>query len=46
MKERKIADQTKLAKLLINKCEIEEKNSMIVSLNQEKAYNYIRHDFL
>ena len=46
MKGRRIDDQTELVKLMIDMCEVEETNGVIVCLDQEKAYNKIAHDFL
>ena len=46
MKGRKIADQTDLIQLMINKCETDHDNGAIVCLDQEKAYDKIAHPFL
>ncbi|PPQ71498.1 hypothetical protein CVT26_011265, partial [Gymnopilus dilepis] len=46
MKGRRIEDQTELAQLMINRCEAEDDNGVIVCLDQEKAYDKIRHDFI
>ena len=46
MKGRRIEDQTELAKLMLNKCEVDEENGVIVCLDQEKAYDKIRHEFI
>ena len=46
MKGQKIEDQTELIKLMISACEVDELNGAIVSLDQEKAYDKISHDFL
>jgi hypothetical protein len=43
---RKIDDHTELIKLMIDWCETEEKDGLLVFLDQEKAYDRIRHDFL
>ncbi|KAJ3514403.1 hypothetical protein NLJ89_g2397 [Agrocybe chaxingu] len=44
MKNRKIEDQTELVKLIIHKCELDSENGVIVCLDQEKAYDKIKHD--
>ena len=46
IKGRRIEDQTELAKLMLNKCEADEENGVIVCLDQEKAYDKICHDFI
>ena len=46
MKGRKIKDQTELVQLMLDRCEAFEKNGVIVCLDQEKAYDKIRHDFI
>jgi hypothetical protein len=46
MKNRRIEDQTDLVKMMIERCEATEQNSVIVCLDQEKAYDKISHDFL
>lgn len=46
MKGRQITDQTELVHLMLNMCEADEKNGAIICLDQEKAYDKIRHDFL
>lgn len=46
MPGRHIEDQTDLIQLLINKCELTKDNGAIVFLDQEKAYDKIRHDYL
>ena len=43
---RSIFDHIRLAKAIINYAEITEENGAIVALDQEKAYNKIRHDYL
>jgi Reverse transcriptase (RNA-dependent DNA polymerase) len=46
MRGRRIEDQIKLIKVMINKCEEDDKNGAIVCLDQEKAYDKITHEFL
>jgi hypothetical protein len=46
MKGRKIEDQVKLAKFLLNYGEAAEEDGIIVALDQEKAYNRINHSHL
>ena len=46
MQGRRIDDQTELVNLLINMCEVEEINGVVVCLDQEKAYDKITHRFL
>lgn len=43
---RSIADQVRLAKLMTDYAEATEENGMIVCLDQEKAYDKIKHDYL
>jgi hypothetical protein len=43
---RHIYDHIWLSKLIINLAEIEEKDGAIVALDQEKAYDRIKHDYL
>ncbi|KAF5377136.1 hypothetical protein D9757_001831 [Collybiopsis confluens] len=43
---RNILDQTKLIQMIIDYAEVTEQNGMIISLDQEKAYDKIRHDYL
>ena len=43
---RKIHNQAKLTKLIIDYCEVEEVEGMIVALDQEKAYDKINHNYL
>jgi hypothetical protein len=43
---RSIFDQIRLAKAIINYAEITEENGAIIALDQEKAYDKIRHDYL
>ena len=43
---RLIFDHICLAKAILNYAEISEENGTIVALDQEKAYNKIRHDYL
>lgn len=42
----RIEDQTDLVKLMLDNCEASEINGVIVCLDQEKAYDKIRHDFI
>lgn len=44
--DRSIADQIRLAQLMTDYCEATEENGMIVCLDQEKAYDKIKHDYL
>ena len=46
MRGRRIEDQTELVKLVLNNCEANESNGAIVCLDQEKAYDKVRHDFI
>jgi hypothetical protein len=46
MKGRKIEDQVKLTKFLLNYAEAAEEDGIIVALNQENAYDRINHDYL
>ncbi|KAF5331328.1 hypothetical protein D9611_011812 [Ephemerocybe angulata] len=46
MRGRSIHDQTDLAHVVIHRCEAEKRAGAIVCLDQEKAYDRIRHDFL
>ena len=46
MHGRRIEDQTDLVKLMLDNCEANEINGVIVCLDQEKAYDKIRHDFI
>jgi hypothetical protein len=46
MRGRKIEDQTELIRLMLDNCEASEINGAIVCLDQEKAYDKIRHDFI
>ncbi len=43
---RKIEDQVKLAKFLLNYAEAVEENGIIVALDQEKAYDRINHTYM
>ena len=43
---RSITDHIRLAKAIINYAEITEENGVIVALDQEKAYDKIKHDYL
>lgn len=43
---RKIHHQTKLTKMVIDYCEAEEINGVIIALDQEKAYDKINHEYL
>jgi hypothetical protein len=45
MKRRKIEDQIKLAKFLLNYGEAAEKDGIIVALDQEKVYDRINHSY-
>lgn len=46
MKTRRIEDQTELANLVIAWGERNKTNGMIICLDQEKAYDKIRHKFI
>ena len=46
MRGRRIEDQTELVKMVLNNCEVNETNGVIVCLDQEKAYDKVRHDFI
>lgn len=46
MPGRHIEDQTDLIHMMINKCELNDDNGALVFLDQEKAYDRIRHDYL
>jgi hypothetical protein len=46
MKGRKIENQVKLAKFLLNYAEAAEEDGLIVALDQEKAYDRINHTYL
>jgi hypothetical protein len=46
MKGRQIDDHTELIKLIIEWCEAEKEDGLLVFLDQEKAYNKISHEFL
>jgi hypothetical protein len=46
MKGRKIEDQVKLTKFLLNYAEVAEEKGIIVALDQEKAYDRINHNYL
>jgi hypothetical protein len=46
MKGRKIEDQVKLAKFILNYAEAAELDGIIVALDQEKAYDRINHTYL
>jgi len=46
MKGRRIEDQTELVKLMLDSCEAEEQNGVIVCLDQEKAYDKVQHNFI
>ena len=43
---RSIFDHIRLAKAILNYMEVTEENGSILALDQEKAYNKIRHDYL
>jgi hypothetical protein len=43
---RSIHDQVRLAQLMVDFAEAEEVNGVIIALDQEKAYDKIRHDYL
>ena len=44
--KRSIFNHIHLAKAIINYAEIAKEDSAIIALDQEKAYNKIRHDYL
>ena len=44
--KRSIYDHIRLAKAIITYADITEKDGAIIALDQEKAYNKIRHDYL
>jgi hypothetical protein len=44
--KRSIFDHIRLAKTIINYAEVMEENGTIIALDQEKAYDKIRHDYL
>jgi hypothetical protein len=44
--KRSIFNHIRLAKAIINYAEITEEDSTIIVLDQEKAYDKIRHDYL
>lgn len=46
MPGRSITDQVRLARLMVNYGEATEQNGLIVALDQEKAYDKVRHDYL
>ncbi|PPQ81543.1 hypothetical protein CVT24_000305, partial [Panaeolus cyanescens] len=46
MKGRRIEHHTDLVHLLTHLCEVREEEGAIICLDQEKAYDKIRHDFL
>lgn len=46
MPGRSITDQVMLAKMMIHYAEATEENGMLVTLDQEKAYDKVRHDYL
>ena len=46
IKKRAIQNQIRLAKAIINYAEATQENGAIVALDQEKAYNKIKHDYL
>jgi hypothetical protein len=46
MKGQRIEDQTELVKLMLDSCEAEEQNGVIICLDQEKAYDKVQHDFI
>jgi ribonuclease HI/exonuclease III len=43
---RSIFDHTNLARAMIDYAEVSEENGLILALDQEKAYDRIRHDYL
>ncbi|KAF5338264.1 hypothetical protein D9611_014618 [Ephemerocybe angulata] len=46
MKGQRIDDHTELIKLMIEWCDVEQENGVLVFLDQEKAYDRITHAFL
>jgi hypothetical protein len=46
MPGQKIQDQIRLAQLIINWAECTSNNGVIISLDQEKAYDKIKHDYI
>jgi ribonuclease HI/exonuclease III len=44
--KRSILDHVRLSKAMINYAEAVEENGMIIALDQEKAYDQIKHDYL
>ena len=46
MPGRSIADQVRLAKIMVKYAECKKENSLLIALDQEKAYNKICHDYL
>jgi hypothetical protein len=46
MEGRKIEDQVKLAKFLLNYAEVAEEDGILIALDQGKAYDRINHDYL
>ncbi|PPQ66475.1 hypothetical protein CVT24_007049, partial [Panaeolus cyanescens] len=46
MTGRHIEDQTDLVQMLTHLCEVKDINGAIICLDQEKAYDKIRHDYL
>jgi hypothetical protein len=46
MRGRRIEDQVKLAKFLLNYAEPAEEDGIIVALDQEKAYDRINHSYM
>jgi hypothetical protein len=46
MRGRRIEDQTELVKMVLDNCEANEINGAIVCLDQEKAYDKVRYDFI
>ena len=46
IRKRLIFNQVRLAKTIINYAEVTQENGAIVALNQEKAYDKIKHDYL
>ena len=43
---RDIANQTKLIETILDYAEVAEKNGLIITLDQEKVYDKITHDYL
>ena len=43
---RSIADQVRLAKIMVKYAECKEENSLLIALDQEKVYNKICHNYL